>query len=523
MKNRTSRRTLLKELAMATLLLPSAKSAWGQQKLKKNPFELGVASGSATHDSVVLWTRLIDQGFFGSNLPEEIIPVQWELADDESFTRIVKSGVSPAMPSLAHSVHVEIGDLPANRWFHYRFRVGEYSSSVGRTRTFGPTDGVNAPIKVAFASCQNYEQGYFNAYTHLVAEKPDLMLFLGDYIYEYPPGDSAVRTVEGSWCLGLSDYRRRYAFYKKEKDLQAAHACCPWLVIWDDHEVQNDYAGSQEGSSGPSVDFKKRRAAAYQAYYEHMPLRASTLIEGLEGLERGAEMRIYEHYGVGSLIGVSLLDARQYRSPQVCTPGGKSGSGLLDPKSCNDLRDDKRTMLGASQEQWLERQFLSAKQYTWNFIAQSTLFGPCPFETNDGVKIWNDGWDGYPASRSRILDQVVRHEVPNLVVLGGDVHSNWVGYIKEDYDLSNSKTLGVEFCGTSICSRGGRSLNSRQKLNPHFIFSDGFWNGYAIAEVTVAELKVHLRIVKDHRQKESGIETLASFSVKAGSNQIYRV
>jgi alkaline phosphatase D len=514
------KREFLKKLTAATALLPATSIVWAQQKFSKNPFSLGVASGSATHDSVVLWTRLYDQGVFGSNIPNEMIPVKWEISRDESFTQIVQDGVSQATPELAHSVHVELSGLPNNQWFFDRFKVGEFTSSIGKTRTFAISGSSSQTLKIAFASCQHYELGYFNSYPHLVAEKPDLLLFLGDYIYEYAPGKTGVRTVDGGWCISLSDYRKRYATYKQEKELQDIHASCPWLVTWDDHEVQNDYAGTQEGSVGPSTNFLKRRAAAYQAYYEHMPLRASVLTQGVAGLDKGAEMRIYESYKFGNLLSITMLDTRQYRSPQACTPNGKPGSGVLDPKTCELLRDESRTMLGLQQEQWLEQQLQNGKDHTWNFIGQSTLFGQILLSYADGPKIWNDGWDGYPASRTKIVNQLVKHKVPNPVMLGGDVHENWVGYIKEDYGVPSSKAIGVEFCGASISSYEGKNTSVRQRRNPHFVFSEGQRMGYTVMEISKDELNVSIRAVKDYRQKSTEIETLASFRVPAGAPKI---
>ena len=514
------KREFLKKIAMATTLLPATSRVWAQQKFNKNPFSLGIASGSATHDSLVIWTRLYDQGVFGSNIPNEMIPVKWELSKDDGFTQIVQDGVSQATPELAHSVHVELNGLPNNQWFFYRFKVGEFTSSIGKTRTFSAPGAPDQNLKIAFASCQHYELGYFNSYPHLMAEKPDLLLFLGDYIYEYAPGRTGIRTVDGGWCLSLADYRKRYATYKQEKELQEIHASCPWLVTWDDHEVQNDYAGTQEGSVGPSTNFLKRRAAAYQAYYEHMPLRSSVLTEGLAGMEKGAEMRIYDNYKFGNLLSISMLDTRQYRSPQVCTPSGKTGSGVLDPKTCESLRDEGRTMLGLQQEQWLETQLQNGKDHTWNFIGQSTLFGQILLSYAEGTKIWNDGWDGYPASRSKIVSQLIKHKVPNPVMLGGDVHESWVGYIKEDYDSRSSRAVGVELCGASISSYEGRNTSIRQKRNPHFVFSEGQRMGYTIMDVSKNELNVSIRAVKDHRQKITEIETLANFRVPAGAPKI---
>ena len=514
------RRALLKSVYAATVLLPSA-AAWSQVKLAKNPFALGVASGSPTHNSVVLWTRLFDEGIFSSNIPNQDIPVKWEIALDSQFSKIVKSGFINAVAALAHSVHAEVTDLPANTWFHYRFSAGGHTSRTGKTRTFAaPNSAEQERIKVAFASCQHFERGYYSAYPHMVKENPDLVVFLGDYIYEYAPGKTGVRSHSGNWCIGLSDYRKRYAQYKSEPELQDIHAACPWVTTWDDHEVQNDYAGLNPGSFGPYTDFAKRRAAAYQAYYEHMPLRASVLIEGLTGLEKGAEMRIYGNYRFGNVLNMSVLDTRQYRDVQACTPAGKTGSSTVDPDACDSLNSESRSILGAQQEQWLLKQLEDSADQAWTVIAQTTLFGSMVYRTAEGKKIWNDGWDGYPVTRKRILDGLLKSKVANPVIFGGDVHENWVGYIKEDYANPRSKVLGFEFCGTSITSDDGKNTAARQKNNPHFIYSEGLRRGYSVAEFTKDNLTVTLRAVVDHKAKESDIETLATFKMANGSKKL---
>ena len=514
------RRDLLKNVYVATVLMPSA-SAWAQVKLDKNPFALGIASGCPTHDSIVLWTRLLDDGVFSSNLPNQDIPVKWEVALDSQFGNIIKSGFTNAVAALAHSVHVEVTDLPANTWFHYRFSVGGHTSRVGKTRTFSAPSTTDLELmKVAFASCQHFERGYFSAYTHMAKENPDLVVFLGDYIYEYAPGRTGVRSHSGNWCLSLNDYRKRYAQYKSEPELQDIHAACPWITTWDDHEVQNDYAGLNPGSFGPYTDFRKRRASAYQAYYEHMPLRASVLIEGLAGLDKGAEMRIYGNYRYGNVVNLSVLDTRQYRDVQACTPSGKTGSDVIDPDGCESLASESRSMLGMQQEEWLMKQLEDSADQTWTVIVQSTLFGARIYKTAEGVRIWNDGWDGYPATRKRILDGFLKNKVSNPVIFGGDVHENWVGYIKEDYANSRSKVLGFEFCGTSITSDDGKNTTARQRNNPHFIYSEGLRRGYSIAEFTKDKLIVSLRAVLDHRVKNSDIETLVTFTMTKGSKKM---
>lgn len=520
-----TRRELLKALALATVTLPLSNTAWAQKKFDKNPFILGVASGSPSDQSIVLWTRLVDEGVFGTNLPNEPIEVKWELALDRDFSKIMKSGVSLAVPALAYSVHAEVNQLPANQWFFYRFQVGGAMSSVGRTRTLPAADQVVAQLRLAYASCQQYEHGYFSAYKHMLAEDLDLVLFLGDYIYEYGPSSKGVRMHDSPPVISLDDYRKRYVLYKQDKNLQAMHAACPWLMTWDDHEVQNDYAGLNPGTFGPYVsDFPKRRASAYQAYYEHMPISSSALIDGIDGLMKGSEMRIYGDFRYGKLANICMLDDRQYRDPEVCTPSG-NGSSIFDPKTCLELENSSRTILGGAQEKWLASKLKEANKNIWNVIGQPTLYAQRYFPSGDNLLIWNDGWDGFPAARRRLDQALIENKVKNLVIFGGDVHENWVGYLKTDYNKPDSAVLGVEFCGTSITSmgNGGKYLDARLAKNPHFVFAEATKKGYGVAEFTPNALTVNLRVVSDAQQEDTTIETLAKFVVRSGSNKIERL
>ena len=517
----TNRRHLLKlaSAAASTLWLP--RSAWSQARFSGNPFALGVASGSPMHDSLVLWTRLVQTGLFGSStLGAAPVTVRWEIADDEGFTRIVQSGQAQALAELAHSVHVEVAGLAPDHWYFYRFMAGDAVSPMGRTRTFPAPQAPASRLRLAYASCQRWEHGYFSAWRHLRDDQPDVVVFLGDYIYEYPGAPNAVRQPTGGWVLTLDDYRARYALHRSEPELQAMHAACPWLVTWDDHEVQNDYAGLTPGNSGPPVaDFAARRAAAYQAFYEHMPLRASVLTQALAGLASGAEMRIYGQIPFGRLATLYLLDDRHYRDPQVCNRNGRFGSGMVDPERCPSWDDPQRTLLGAVQEQWLDRAFeQAAGGATWNVVGQQTLFGRRDFRPGPGVTLWNDGWDGYEAARGRLTDSLQRHRLANPVLLGGDVHENWVGHVKADYTRPNSAALGVEFCGTSITSRAAVADNFAALLaeNPHFVFADNTRKGYGLVDFTPKHLTTTLRVVDDVTRRDTRIETLARFTVQAG-------
>jgi alkaline phosphatase D len=383
-------------------------------------------------------------------------------------------------------------------------------------------------LRIAYCSCQNYEHGYFSAYQQMLKDQPDLVLFLGDYIYEYAAGRSKqpARSFTQGWLTSIDDYRERYAIYRKDPDLQAMHAACPWIVTWDDHEVQNDYAGLQAGSHGPEhPDFAARRAAAYQAYYEHMPIRRTTLLQGLDGLKQGAELRLYQRLTYGRLASLTVLDVRQYRSAQVCTPKGRTGGATIDATACSALSDPSRTLLGEPQHQWLEAQLARADQARWTVIGQQSLFSPWLIPQKGRLLQRNDGWDGYPLARERVLKAIRRLNSPNLVLLGGDIHEHWIGHIKEDFSDPKSRSIGVEFCGTSIASRtsGEALLPGKLAANPHFVFADASHRGYGLAEFTPGQLTVQLKAVRDPRQPDSETFLLASFRVAAGSSLIERL
>jgi alkaline phosphatase D len=274
------------------------------------------------------------------------------------------------------------------------------------------------------------------------------------------------------------------------------------------------------------ADFAARRAAAYQAYYEHMPLRASVLTRGLAGLASGAEMRIYGQTRFGRLAALHMLDARQYRSPQACTRGGKPGSSSIDPRTCAGWTDPARTMLGFEQERWLDEQLgRNAGNVDWNLIGQSTLFGPRDYRPGPGTFFWNDGWDGYAPARRRLVDALQKHRVANPVVLGGDVHENWVGHVLADYADPASPSVGVEFCGTGITSRSSGNAKLAELLaeNPHFVYADAERKGYGLADITPQQMSVSLRVVSDVSARQTSVETLVRFAVQAGRARVERV
>ena len=483
----------------------AATSAFGEARFAGDPFKLGVASGYPTPDGFVLWTRLM------GDLPPNSIPLRWEIAADDSFRTIVASGESEAEAQWAHSAHVEVKGLEPDRPYWYRFTAGEARSPVGRSRTAPVAASNPARLRFAFGSCQQYEQGYYGAYRHIVADDPDLVVFLGDYIYESSWGKDHVRKHDAPEPYTLADYRARYALYKSDPDLQAAHAALPWLVIWDDHEVDNDYADDRPEDGMERAQFLERRAAAYRAYYEHMPLPARMRPDG-------ARMRIYTQAQWGSLARLFLLDCRQYRSWQACPrPGRRGGSNTIDVEKCPRLGNPGRSMLGRAQERWLDAALGDATE-RWNIVAQTTTMAQLDQLPGPGRRAWTDGWDGYPAARERLLRSILDRKVRNPVVISGDVHSFNVCELNLDFDDPRSPVIAAEFVGTSITSQAWPYERMQQYLpdNPHILFADSRYRGYTRVEVTPKRMTVDLRAMQSVRLREAPCATLASFVVEDG-------
>ncbi len=475
-------------------------------------FELGIASGHPQTDSVVLWTRLT-----GGDLPDQV-EVRWEVAHDEAFRRIAARGVETAQASWAHSVHAEPRGLVPGRWYWYRFQALGERSAVGRTRTAPSVDaatGAGSPLRFAIASCQRYEAGHYAAWRDVAAQSLDLVMFLGDYIYESASRTDGPRRHEGGTARTLADYRERYAIYKRDAHLQAAHASAPWLMVWDDHEVENDYAALQ--GQNLDADFAARRAAAYQAYWEHLPFpKAARPQLGV----RGATMRITGRLDWGTLARIHLLDNRQYRDPQACPRPGRGGSNTVALPDCPALHDPRRSLLGAEQERWLAGGWDLRRP--WNLLAQQTLMARHAWSdpsaaAGGGATYWTDGWDGYAASRNRLLGTVAARQVPGVVVVGGDVHAHVVADLKADFDRPDAPTVATEFCGTSIASSGlpQDRLDAARSFNPHIHMSRGDQRGCMLFTLDAKHLQVALRVVDDVSDPASAVRTGASFVVDA--------
>jgi alkaline phosphatase D len=471
-----------------------------------DPFTLGIASGCPRANRVVLWTRLAPDPLNGGGMGDAPVEVDWEIAADERFAVVVARGTETAAADFAHSVRVEAGGLSPSRWYWYRFRAGNAISPVGRTRTAPAEMERPGQLRFAVASCQQYEQGYFSAYRHMAGQDLDFVLHLGDYIYENSWGTRHVRKHQGGIPTMLYEFRDRYALYKSDADLQAAHAAFPWLAIWDDHEVSNDYSDDRTPKIPDAKFFLGVRAAAYQAWYEHMPVPPSMA-------PRGHQMRIYDRYNFGGLMELLLLDDRQYRSPHACLAVATANLRA----DCPERLEPSRTMLGGTQEDWLDAQ-LQSSNAAWTFIGQQTLMAELDRKAGEGHAYWMDGWDGYAASRDRLLQSVANHKPGNPVVLGGDVHSFWVTDLKRDFAGPASPTLATEIVTSSITSDGPSPEAVRVQIeeNPHVRYGRGDMRGYATFELKPNLCTIGFEGVDDVKREGSPTRRFAAFAVESG-------
>ncbi|MGE0800705.1 MAG: alkaline phosphatase [Lautropia sp.] len=478
-----------------------------------DPFGLGVASGDPGSDRIVLWTRLVaTDGGSPTGRPgtDVAIDVRWQLAADPALRQTVATGRLRAVPADAHAVRVQVDGLAPDRPYWYRFHALGYDSPIGRTRTLPGAGGRSRPLRIAVASCQNFEHGHFAAYRQIAADEPDLVVHLGDYIYEVSWG-RVVRPLGLPEARTLTDYRTRYARYRSEPELQAAHAAAPWVAVWDDHEVANDYADLVPERLGDAPDFGGRRAAAYRAWYEHMPVPPSLA-------PRGPALPIHRAFRLGDLALLTLLDTRQYRSRQACPPPQRAGGNAVVPADCAELADPRRTLLGAAQEAWLART-LARSTARWNLIGQQTLMSPLALPAAGGAppRIRTDGWDGYPAARQRIVDAIRGSRLANPVVLGGDLHAFYVADLPGG-ERPDDPAVATEFVTTSISSQAAeqRHYDRQRAANPRLHYANGSQRGYLRLTLRPDRLDADLVGLADVRRADSTAATQAAWVVAAG-------
>lgn len=471
-----------------------------------NPFTLGVASGDPGPDGVVLWSRLAPDPLNGGGMASEAMSVRWEVASDEEMRNVVKRGTTVARPDLGHSIHVEVGGLRPASWYWYRFDAGGEASQTGRTRTAPPSNVTPERYRFAFVSCQHYEQGYYTPYEHLSREDVELVAHLGDYIYEYATNrasDAPVRSHQAWETNTLGQYRNRYALYKSDPMLQAAHAAFPWVVTWDDHEVDNNYAAGVSQDRDARDAFLVRRAAAYQAYYEHQPLRKASI-------PRGPDMLLYRTIGAGQLARFHVLDTRQYRSDQSCDDGIRA--------PCSEWSERNRVVLGSTQERWLTRG-VEQSRARWNVLAQQIAFSRVPDPTRPSFHPM-DPWSGYPAARDRLLAWMAARQQKNFVVLTGDIHASFVMDVTRDALQPETPTIATEFIGTSISSAGDgldrwRQLADYETTVPNMKYHSAR-RGYVRCEITPQRWAADYRTVPYVTRPGAPVETHATYVVEAG-------
>jgi phosphodiesterase/alkaline phosphatase D-like protein len=470
---------------------------------KRDMFTLGVASGDPLPDGVVIWTRLAPEplepyGGMGSRN----VQVQWQVAEDEAFGKVVQSGTATARPEYSHTLHVDVRGLRPWRHYFYRFRVDGQLSQVGRTRTAPAPGTAISALTLAFASCQNWKDGFYTAHRDIAARDHDLVFFLGDYIYENGvPADGGIRKqavpaeAQGD-CVSLDEYRLRYALYKQDPDLQAAHASAPWVVTMDDHEVENDW------SPAGSAEFIVRQANGFRAYWEHMPLRMAQE-------PKGPDMQLYRRLTYGRLAEFSVLDTRQYRS--------HDDGGWRAPSDAT--RDPNRTITGNVQEKWI-LDGLARSSARWNVLAQQVMMMRADNLAGEGQSSPMGTWEGYSASRGRVLGGLHERGVDNLVVLTGDVHANFGANLKLDFDNADSPTVGTEFVGTSISSAGdGADQDSWTRTlraeGPHITFANR-QRGYVSCTVTPEQWSADYRVADKVTVQAAAMSTRTTLTVANG-------
>ncbi|WP_330457816.1 alkaline phosphatase D family protein [Streptomyces sp. NBC_00820] len=495
----TAGAAVLGAAASAQLWLPGVARA-ADTPLPDGVFTLGVGSGDPLPDGIVLWTRLAPDPLNGGGMPDAAFPVQWEIAEDERFRRTARRGTAQAVPELGHSVHVDVRGLRPDRPYWYRFRAGGQLSPTGRTRTAPHPHRKGGSLRVALASCQNWQHGYFTPYADMLAQDPDVVLFVGDYIYESSPSATAVRRHEGKGePFTLVQYRNRYAQYRTDPDLVAIQANAPWVVTFDDHEVDNDWAAEvpQDPDKQPHDAFVSRLTAAFQAYYEHMPVRATAI-------PNGPHIQMYRRLEFGRLARLNVLDTRQFRSDQAT---GQAGA-----------QDPAMTMLGAEQKAWL-LDGLHDSRARWNLIASQIMMAETDLQLGEGKLWYYDAWDGYQRERNALLEEF--SGIRNPVVLSGDRHLTMISDLKKDFADPDSDVVGAEFVGTSISSSGDQDQAAFHAQwdplmadNPHWKVIDAH-RGYHLFDIRHDSIDVRVRVVDTVLSPQATASTLARLRVES--------
>jgi alkaline phosphatase D len=515
-----NRRAFLRGLGASALVTATggffSRSVWGSPVFAAYPFTLGVASGEPAPDGFVIWTKISPKPLERSGgMPKKPVEVEWAVATDERMGQVAQKGVAVAHPELGHSVHVEVAGLQPARDYFYEFRIGGERSRIGRARTLPSPGTAVAQLRFGVVGCQRYEDGFFTAFRHIAAERFDYVFHYGDYIYEFRfvrPGDGprpVIRVMPGEpdECYTLEDYRHRYSLHQLDPDLQAAHASAPFVMSYDDHEVTNNWAGDTTDEKTPPELFLLRRAAAFQAWYEHLPLRRAQM-------PRGPDILAYRRFMVGDLVTVNVLDTRLFRSAQACADRPRVSA------NCIEALEPSRTMLGDTQERWLNDGFRNTKS-RWTLLAQQVAM--MHIDRNPDPKVISpnlDKWDGAVGARDRLFAAVEGAKLRNLVVVTGDAHQNWAGELKKNFLDEKSATLGIEFVTTSATAAGdGYDINDNFKTllqqNPHMKFYNS-QRGYVRHTVTPSRWQTDFQVLDKVSVPNGSMTTRKSFAIESG-------
>ena len=447
-------------------------------ELSGDPFTLGVASGDPTPEAVVLWTRLLTPG---KDVPEEDIEVVWEVAADEGFSETVATGVATAAAKWGHSVHVDVTDLEPATDYWYRFTVGDATSPVGRTNTVAASG--TDPVRMAVCTCQGYSVGYYTAHRYMAEDDVDVVFFNGDFIYDFEAGGD-LRPHGLGPPTTLEEYRAIYEVGLGDADLAANRSVHPWVLTWDDHEVEDNYAGLVPGelsvrSGTAPPDFAARRADAYQAWWEHQPVRSPE--------PDGPDLPIYRSLRFGDLVNMAVLDTRQYRDEQVKEGNLPGIDEILNyGAQTPPVFDEDRQMLGEEQEQWLLEE-IEASDTTWFVLGQQSLMGGWNLDPTMPDGLWStDTWDGYVAQRARVLDALAEGDPGSVVTVGGDIHHSIVQSLRRDPTELDSEVIGSEFICPSVTSQSSESPEEIANIAsaPYIEYYDGTRRGYMLMEFT---------------------------------------
>jgi alkaline phosphatase D len=465
-------------------------------------FPCGVASGLPTERGITLWTQ--------ADGLERRSRLVVEVARDPGFRRVVRRQDVIATPQHGFAVKTRLAgrDLAPGEEYFYRFASAETSSPVGRFRTARPADS-QEPLRIGFFSCQLFTEGYYTAHRGLAAEDCDAIVCLGDYMYE--TNGSGVRedetsTGDNGQCELLEEYRAKYRLYRSDPDLQAMHASAAFLATWDDHEVENNHAGDEPGTTEiRRISYEQRRRNAYAVWFEQMPT---------ERFASDAD-RIFRRVRLGGLAEIFLLDLRQYRDDQACDD--------QPAVPCPESHDPGRTLMGARQEAWIKDR-LPASRAAWKVLGSSVEM--MSWDSAPHLALNPDGWDGYQAERRELLEHVRKHGIRDVTVLTGDIHTFVAGDVTNDGRVTGTP-VATEFVGGSITSGSvggavGEALAVNQATNPHWRYVNFARRGYGVLELTATDAKVAFRSPTSIEERDAPVETLASFAVQRGIPRVER-